>query len=191
MTKDKNNRNKEIKDNELSMESTDLDTALEDALSEEIEVPELYESYLKDDILYVPQEAKDKYASMGFDLQWIRIFAAGTTDVLDKANIHKKEQQGYVPLKKNEVPGLSKQMTSFFGDALNDDFGMYVIGDSALCKIDKKLVEARRIKNQEKTRARSRGVIEDIRRNQVAPNRAAGEEYTTTRDVPRTVSLQD
>lgn len=186
MTKKNNNKeNKETLeiDQMGALGEIDLDSELEDSLVEEDAIEVLPENYLEDDILYIPDSAIEYFKNKGYNLHWVRIFDPETREY-DKGQIQKREQQGYVFLKRDEIPGLKDQMSSILSDAIKDDFGLYVVGHNALCKIPTSFVKARAAKKYQKIRERQQSVVDDLRRNNVMPNSAHGEAYKTTRTQP-------
>jgi len=168
-----------------SINDLDLDAKQASKFELEAAPTELPENYLRSELMFVPDVARQLYKEKGYDLQWVRIKEPGSTDALDSVNIQKKSTQGYSFVKREEVPGLDEEIISVFGDAVTDSRGLYIIGDSALAKIPLSFIEASKKKKAEVIRQRTESVKSDLRKNQVAPSAAHGEEFDLgdTREV--------
>lgn len=143
---------------------------------------ELEETYKPSSHLHVPQKAVDFYAEQGFELRWIRFFSSPDRGAYDVKNVSRKEAEGYTFVKRTDVPGLTDALTSFFGEKLAiADHGLYMIGEMALAKIPVAKVEAKQKYLENQTRSRNRAIIEDLRKNDVLPNKSRGEEFKTER----------
>ncbi len=147
-----------------------------------LEMGDLDESYRPASHLHVPKEAVEHYNEQGFDLRWVAIYSSPDRGSYNVKNITKKENEGYTFVKRDEIPGLSNALSSFFGEQLAaGDHGLYVIGEMALAKIPHSKIEARTRFLEDMTRAKSRAIIEDLRKNDVLPNKNRGEEFKTER----------
>lgn len=144
---------------------------------------ELPENYLRSNLLFVPERAKEIYRERGYDLQWVRIIDPETKRH-DTGHIQKKEQQGYKFVKRNEVPGLENDVLSIFGDVMTDHRGLYIVNDCALARIPLKFVEARRKAKEAKTKNRFESVKSDLRKNSLSPDIKHGEKFEVTRSQP-------
>jgi hypothetical protein len=170
--------------------TTSLDAPLVESLDEQLTISgkvqeELPEEYTTEGILIIPDEARNYYASQGYALHWIRIYS-DANGTLDLQNIQKKEASKYSFVMRDEVPGLSETMSSFFKDKIKDNtYGLYVVGMVALAKVPVSRMKAKRQALDEMTRARSRAIIDDLRRNALLPNQMAGEKFETVRQQPR------
>lgn len=167
--------------------SDELDTDIEqeESLQEEYVEPNFEEPYKPVNQLYVPEEAKEKFKELGFDLQWVRIYAPNSNGALDSKHIQRKEADFYEFVKRKEIPGLKDAMTSFFGEELNQNsHGLYIVGDLALAKFPLKRKEQKKRYNQAKVRSRTKAVIHDLRKNAVMPDKTAGEKIETVREQP-------
>lgn len=155
-------------------------------LDESFNIEELPEEYKQVDLLYVPQEAKDYYAGLGFDLQWIRVYETANGGY-DLKNINRKEGDMYQFVPREEIPGLKKTMSSYFGEEVTrGQHGLYIVGDCALAKFPMARKAQKRRWIDEKTRSRSRAVIDDLKKNRLSPDAAHGEKFIIERDNPKT-----
>ena len=165
--------------------SDELETNLDEMEGLEFEAEfdeDLDEPYKEATHLYIPPKAAEHFAEQGYELRWVTIYSSPDRGALDVKNINKKEQSGYQFVKREEIPGLSGALTSFFGEKLTaGDHGLYVIGEMALAKISFARVDARRRHLEDKTKARNKAIIEDLRKNNVLPNAVQGGEFKTTR----------
>ena len=172
-----------------------LDSSLDtlEALSEvEDEIEELDEPYRPAGIMYVPEETREYFDERGYDVQWVRIHAAGSNGQIDRKNIQMKEAEGFEFILREEVRGLGKKMSGYF-DTLEDHRdptnGLYVVGDVALAKIKKTKLVAKRRYIDNLTTARKRAIISDLRKNSVSPDAKSQEEInfgtTKQKELPR------
>ena len=147
---------------------------------------ELLETYKPVNQLFVPEAAKEKFRAQGFDLQWVRIYQPNSNGQMDFKNIQKKENDMYQFVLKSEIPGIKKAMTGFFTDQLTDNInGLYIVGDLALAKFPLARKEAKKQYNENKTKARSKALIDDLKKNRLMPDVNAGEKFETTREQPK------
>lgn len=171
-------------------EINELDQLLDETevLEEESSLDQDYleESYEQVNLLYIPEEAKRHYASKGFDLQWVRIYEPGSHGNLDGGHIQRRENDRYTFVPRNEIPGLGKAMSSYFGEQLETNSqGLYIIGDLALAKFPIARKKAKREWLDNRVQARSKAILGDLARNKVSPNAAHGEKFETVRQQPK------
>lgn len=179
-------KSKEKTNDELETTLDEIET-LEDNYSEDM----LTEEYKPVNQLFIPEEAQKEYEAKGFDLQWVRIYVPNTQGQLDLKNIQKKEGDMYEFVPRSEIPGLKKAMTSFFGDEVtNNDHGLYVVGDLALAKFPLVRKEQKKRFLEKRTWSRNKAVIDDLRKNKLSPDSRHGEKFETTRDQPKTQTVE-
>lgn len=168
----------------MSELTTNLDEL--EALEEEQAVAGLDEPYTPPNQLHIPQEAKDHFEQQGYNVHWVRIYVPNTQGELDKTNIQTKENDQYTFIPRDEIKGLKKSMTSYFGEEIDKgSHGLYIVGDLALAKIHKKRVEAKTAYNRNRTESRSRAVIEDLRRNSALPSSDRNEGWKIEQVSPK------
>jgi hypothetical protein len=157
----------------------DLET-LEDATYEAL--PEEYKPVNQ---LNVPEEAKLKFAQLGFDLQWVRIYVPASNGQIDLRNVQVKEGDFYEFVRRDEIPGLKKAMTGYFGDQVTQNVNdLYVVGELALAKFPKQRQKQKRQYFDQITKARSQALISDLKRNSLMPS-VQGDVYKTERAQPK------
>lgn len=151
----------------------------------------LDEEYKAVNQLYVPEEARAKYAELGYDLHWIRIYVPNSQGQLDLKNIQKKESDLYDFVPRSEIPGLKKTMSSYFGDKITEgDHGLYIVGDLALAKFPFARRAAKRRFLDERIKSRSKALISDLRKNSLMPDSKSGEKFETIREQPKSREVE-
>jgi hypothetical protein len=149
------------------------------------------EDYKQVNQLNVPEEARDHFDGLGFDLQWVRIYDPDTQGKLDLKNIQVKENDQYTFVPRAEVPGLKKAMSSYFGEELDDgSHGLYVIGDLALAKFPKSRQLAKRKFLAQRTNSRSRAIVDDLRKNSLMPSSDRGEKIEIVQERPKARNVE-
>jgi hypothetical protein len=135
------------------------------------EIENMPEVYKPVGMLHVPEETKEYFDMQGYDLRWVRIGASGTNGELDQKNIMRREAEGYIFIKREEVIGLGKSRKSHFeGEFETSGYGLYVIGGMALTKFPKHLAQSKRQHLDNITRSRSQAIIRDLKKDAVSPN---------------------
>ena len=183
----KNSNNNKDNDKELSVEESEVINETLDA-SEGVDIEtapeELPENYRNVKQLHLPQEAIDAYAEKGWELLWVRIYDKNMQLDLKNIQMYENDMVTFVP--RSEVPGLSKAMSSYFGNEVAEgSHGLYVVGDLALAKWPKTRKKQREEYVNNRTLSRSRAVINDLRKNNVLPNAERGEGWDTVREQPK------
>ena len=89
------------------------------------------------DALAIPEAVEARFTADGLSLRWIRISVKGQED---KANIGKKQQEGWIFVAPEEVPEMN--LTSFVGEEGRSE-GAVCRGDLALAKMPTGKVKAR------------------------------------------------
>ena len=167
--------------NELEQTVEELETIDVDYAPESLEEP-----YKPVNQLFIPDEARSLYESKGYDLQWVRVYVPDTQGQLDLKNIQKKEGDHYSFVPRSEVPGLQKAMIGYFGEQVSEgSHGLYIVGDLALAKFPLVRKEAKKRYNEQRTHSRSRAIVDDLRKNDLMPNKQAGEKFETVRQQPK------
>ena len=159
-------KNNDNKDEENLIENLDVTESIE----EEVAPKMLEENYKPPSQLHIPLAAKEKFANLGYDLQWARIYVPRTQGELDLNNISKKEADMYEFVTREEIPGLSEKMSGHFKDKIDNQGGLYIVGDQAMVKVPFSRIEAKRKYINQRTKSRSDAVMSDLRNNNVAPD---------------------
>lgn len=161
------------------MSNNELETTLDEqeAIVEEVnEIDPLDEPYRPVGQLHIPEEAVNLYKEKGFDLHWVRIHVPSSNGELDFKNIQKKEADLYEFVPRQEIPGLKRTMTSYFGDdVLKGEHGLYVVGELALAKIPHRRIQSKRRYIDQRTQSRSTAIVNDLRKNNLMPDANRGE----------------
>jgi len=169
-------------------ELNELNTTVDEMETLEIDyAPEaLDEPYKPVHQLYIPDEARELYESKGFDLQWVRIYVPNTQGQIDKKNVQQKEGDQYTFVLRSEVPGLTKAMVGFFGQELADESSeLYIVGDLALAKFPLARKASKKRYNEQRMQSRSKAIVHDLRKNDLSPDKSAGEKFETVRQQPQ------
>lgn len=134
------------------------------------ELETLDEPYRPVSQLHVPEVARKRLNAEGYDVQWIRVIVPNSNGALDSQNIIKKESDQYEFIPRSEIDGLSKAMTSYFGDEIDkSSHGLYIVGDLALAKVKFSHLERKRKYVDQRTQDKSKSIVDDLRRNKVLP----------------------
>lgn len=183
MTKNKTTNSKANKEfEEFNINDDDeMNTSLDAQsleLTKDTPLDDLSENYRPSGLLDIDERIIKHFKSQGYDLQWVRIYNPDGS--LDGKHIRAKEADGYVFIEEKDLPKgvLQTQLSGYFGEELNKHEGLTVIGDLALAKIPTSRVKAKRQYHEQRTRERSRGIVNDIK------NASLQGTYSTTRDNP-------
>jgi hypothetical protein len=179
-------------DNELELD-TDLDVMGETTIQLEEAPREIPEQFAPNRLLHVPEEARQLYKEKGWDLYWVRFKDPTDPTRLDEQNLIDMENLGYQFVKRSEIPGLKTTFTGIYGQQQQDAHDFYIVGQNVLAKIPHAIMEAGKEYKRKKTEARSKAVINDLRKNAAMPDASRNEGWNITREQPkgREVELGD
>lgn len=165
------------------IQAPDLDATLKAEGSPD-ELPEMYSP---PDNLGIPQEVRDTFEEQGFGLCWIRIYIQNGQ--LDVNNIRRSEEDGYVFVRKEEVPAMTASLDGYFSGEINKHKDIITVGDLALAKVRLAKRNARNKYYEDMNKSRSKALVEDLRHHSIGdPNR--GDTFKSSWSKSRPVDFE-
>ncbi len=148
---------------------------------------DLPENYSPPDSLGLPKGVKERFEVEGFGLCWIRVYI--DNGQLDVNNIRKSESEGYVFVRKEEIPEMSKSIDGYFSEEIHKHKDIITVGDLSLAKIDIRRRDSRTKYYDDLNKSRSKAIIEDLRQHSIGDPRR-GDTFKSSWSKQRPVEFE-